>query len=1079
VFDAGAIEARLTLRTDTFDRDLKLEEARVDDFTRKKHEVRISAVFDHASISKARMMFAQLDQAISRDAASRLRSSPDGSVLGTLNSLFSPHSVTGAPSASQSAQQGLLGKMISGTGGGIGQTVTDKDTVKNVIGVDDVSARAAGARAGKEAADAADDAARTESGKKGKSGGWLTGLMGGLLGGLFSGGGRGGGGAGGDVAAAASGGGMHAFGALTAHLGPLTAGIAGGIGPGILGIGLKMTAIIGAVGTALAALPALAGLIGGGLGVALIGGAIAGVVATSPKLKAQFSAIGGDAKNVLTAAGKTIVPALSAVLKQVPALLKTLQAPLAGVFKVVAPQLMGLFKGIVPIITGLVKVMQAAAPAFGPLIGGLEKLVANLFPGLIMVVKAFVPVAGQFGAIMGQLGSNLGGLFGAAGPAMKASMQVIGDLLGVVGGLLPLLSKLGGVFASALAPVFSQLGAVIRSLMPFLQLLGGVLASLVQAIIGDLVSAFGSLAQLLQSVAPALTTFAQALSAIFNVLENTGTFAILGDALEDIVGPLGKLIDAVVRGLIPVLGPVISLVGVLSAEIASGLGMAIAAVLPPVTKLATVALAALAQLLPVIVPVLSDLTKILSAAFVVVVTALATALSAVISAIPVPVLKGIVDAVLAIWGAVKLWTIAQALLNIALDANPIGLVLLAVAALAVGIVELYEHWNTVWTWIRKIAEDAWNFIYNGWGKYLLPLLGPEGMLALGAMELYQHWNAIWGDIQDVLNDFYNWVWTDFGQKIGTFLTRTLPGWFDTAKSDILGVFDNAMNWLYNGGQNIITGLWNGIRNIWNDVIHFFEKLPADIMNALGIHSPPQWAIEAGQHIMNGIGIGMGRANTVASAAREAVANAKANFGLPGQPASGSPAQAQQLAMKMAALIGWTGNLWSALNNVAMAESGWSMTARNPGSGAYGIAQFINGPSEYAQYGGNATTMTGQLIAFFNYIKQRYGNPAAAWAHEQVDHWYGSGGLITEPVVGYGMNTGQVYALAERGPEWVTPAGAKMPGLGASGMASAQLADTINLMMPEGSTLAQAFTELTWQLNVARMNQTIPGVAGNG
>lgn len=204
MFDAGAIEARLTLRTDTFDRDLKLEEARVDDFTRKKHEVRISAVFDHASISKARMMFAQLDQAISRDAASRLRSSPDGSVLGTLNSLFSPHSVTGAPSASQSAQQGLLGKMISGTGGGIGQTVTDKDTVKNVIGVDDVSARAAGARAGKEAADAADDAARTESGKKGKSGGWLTGLMGGLLGGLFSGGGRGGGGAGGDVAAAAS-----------------------------------------------------------------------------------------------------------------------------------------------------------------------------------------------------------------------------------------------------------------------------------------------------------------------------------------------------------------------------------------------------------------------------------------------------------------------------------------------------------------------------------------------------------------------------------------------------------------------------------------------------------------------------------------------------------------------------------------------------------------------------------------------------------------------------------------------------------------------------------------------------------
>lgn len=88
----------------------------------------------------------------------------------------------------------------------------------------------------------------------------------------------------------------------------------------------------------------------------------------------------------------------------------------------------------------------------------------------------------------------------------------------------------------------------------------------------------------------------------------------------------------------------------------------------------------------------------------------------------------------------------------------------------------------------------------------------------------------------------------------------------------------------------------------------------------------------------------------------------------------------------AATFGWTGAQWTCLYNVEMAEAGFNLTARNP-SGAYGIAQFIRGPSEYAQYGGDSTTASGQSIAMCNYIKQRYETPCAAWAHEQAYHWY--------------------------------------------------------------------------------------------
>src|ERR1700744_5500301 len=62
------------------------------------------------------------------------------------------------------------------------------------------------------------------------------------------------------------------------------------------------------------------------------------------------------------------------------------------------------------------------------------------------------------------------------------------------------------------------------------------------------------------------------------------------------------------------------------------------------------------------------------------------------------------------------------------------------------------------------------------------------------------------------------------------------------------------------------------------------------------------------------------------------------------------------------------------------ESGGNPKALNPKSGAAGIAQFIDGWGEYAKYGGSADSVTGQLTAMANYIKQRYVTPEAAWQH---------------------------------------------------------------------------------------------------
>jgi len=69
------------------------------------------------------------------------------------------------------------------------------------------------------------------------------------------------------------------------------------------------------------------------------------------------------------------------------------------------------------------------------------------------------------------------------------------------------------------------------------------------------------------------------------------------------------------------------------------------------------------------------------------------------------------------------------------------------------------------------------------------------------------------------------------------------------------------------------------------------------------------------------------------------------------------------------------------------ESGGILTAKNASSGAYGIAQGITGPGWYAGYGGNSTTVIGQLTSMGNYIAERYGTPTAALAHENSAGWY--------------------------------------------------------------------------------------------
>ena len=100
-----------------------------------------------------------------------------------------------------------------------------------------------------------------------------------------------------------------------------------------------------------------------------------------------------------------------------------------------------------------------------------------------------------------------------------------------------------------------------------------------------------------------------------------------------------------------------------------------------------------------------------------------------------------------------------------------------------------------------------------------------------------------------------------------------------------------------------------------------------------------------------------------------------------------PGTAQSIAFNMMSSFGFDPNTqFSCLDNVWTRESGWRWDAANA-SGAYGIPQALPG-SKMASAGSDWLTNPATQIKWgLGYIKNTYGTPCNAWAHEVSYGWY--------------------------------------------------------------------------------------------
>ena len=108
-----------------------------------------------------------------------------------------------------------------------------------------------------------------------------------------------------------------------------------------------------------------------------------------------------------------------------------------------------------------------------------------------------------------------------------------------------------------------------------------------------------------------------------------------------------------------------------------------------------------------------------------------------------------------------------------------------------------------------------------------------------------------------------------------------------------------------------------------------------------------------------------------------------------QADGGAPRLAQEIARKKVAALRWDGGQFTCLVSLWNAESGWSWSAANPSSGAYGIPQSLPGWKMASAGDDWLTNPATQIDWGLRYIRGTYGSPCAA--HDaflsRSPHWY--------------------------------------------------------------------------------------------
>jgi len=194
----------------------------------------------------------------------------------------------------------------------------------------------------------------------------------------------------------------------------------------------------------------------------------------------------------------------------------------------------------------------------------------------------------------------------------------------------------------------------------------------------------------------------------------------------------------------------------------------------------------------------------------------------------------------------KLQTLAQGALNLVMEMNPIGLIVIAIAALVAGIVIAYNkcEWfrdgvNAIGSWLANFFtvtlpnafKTLVNFFQNNWKEILLFIVNPfAGAFAL----LYRNCDGfktfIDGfaqNVKDFLVNGWNNIITFFTVSVPAFI-ESIVAWFNQLPSKIGTAIGEVLGTLAKWGVDVYTWISTNVP-IWiNNVVTFWSELPSKI-----------------------------------------------------------------------------------------------------------------------------------------------------------------------------------------------------------------------------------------------------------
>lgn len=247
------------------------------------------------------------------------------------------------------------------------------------------------------------------------------------------------------------------------------------------------------------------------------------------------------------------------------------------------------------------------------------------------------------------------------------------------------------------------------------------------------------------------------------------------------------------------------------------------------------------QVLPILTQITDAVTKLIDFvlnnkdALIFAITTIGTALLAwnVVSIIQdvIGVMKGL-DA------STKLVAASQKILNAVMNANPIMLIVSAIAALAAGFIYLWnnceefrEFWINLWNKISEIFLAAWDAIVNFFTETI-----PNAWNAV--VEWFsgipEWWSNLWSSVAQFFMDIWNSI-TQFFQNTWNSITTFFSEAASTAISKVTEIFQKFNDWLsgifakdwteqFGIFGNVINGFMQNVQNIWESIKKIFSGI---------------------------------------------------------------------------------------------------------------------------------------------------------------------------------------------------------------------------------------------------------------